>query len=190
MKKNKLLLCSCLLFSLFSCQSQEATSSSQTSQVEDSIVELQTNPVNKISSTGVLIDIAVNAKELGLSLCDIALLFKVPNGLAELAELIDSQKRNLDLVSLVIKTFKEEQSAMNSLSARDLYFLLRGTELSPSLEELINTFELLAMEDIGVLNVDKKASPVENTTYSMKNELQKVNRMRTLASAIEKDIIE
>lgn len=137
-----------------------------------------------------LIDIAVNAKELGLSLCDIALLFKVPNGLAELAELIDSQKRNLDLVSLVIKTFKEEQSAMNSLSARDLYFLLRGTELSPSLEELINTFELLAMEDIGVLNVDKKASPVENTTYSMKNELQKVNRMRTLASAIEKDIIE
>ena len=137
-----------------------------------------------------LIDIAVNAKELGLSLCDIALLFKVPNGLAELAELIDSQKRNLDLVSLVIKTFKEEQSAMNSLSARDLYFLLRGTELSPSLEELINTFELLAMEDIGVLNVDKKASPVENTTYSMKNELQKVDRMRALASAIEKGIIE
>lgn len=118
------------------------------------------------------------------------MLFKVPNGLAELAELIDSQKRNLDLVSLVIKTFKEEQSAMNSLSARDLYFLLRGTELSPSLEELINTFELLAMEDIGVLNVDKKASPVENTTYSMKNELQKVNRMRALASAIEKGIIE
>ena len=60
MKKNKILLCSCLLFSLFSCQSQETTSSSQTSQVEDSIVELQTNPVNKISSTGVLIDIAVN----------------------------------------------------------------------------------------------------------------------------------
>ena len=60
MKKNKLLLCSCLLFSLFSCQSKETTSSSQTSQVEDSIVELQTNPVNKISSTGVLIDIAVN----------------------------------------------------------------------------------------------------------------------------------
>ena len=60
MKKNKILLCSCLIFSLFSCQSQETTSSSQTSQVEDSIVELQTNPVNKISSTGVLIDIAVN----------------------------------------------------------------------------------------------------------------------------------
>ena len=63
-------------------------------------------------------------------------------------------------------------------------------EVEKIFEELINTFELLAVEDIGVLTVDKKASPVENTTYSMKNELQKVNRMRTLASAIEKDIIE
>ena len=61
MKKNKILLCSCLLFTLFSCQSQETTSSSsQTSQIEDSFVELETNPVNKISSTGVLIDIAIN----------------------------------------------------------------------------------------------------------------------------------
>ncbi len=132
-----------------------------------------------------LIDIALSAKELGLSLDEIALLFKVPNGIPALEELINAQKRQLEIISLVVKTFKQEQEAMDSLSARDLYFLLRGTEISPSLEELINAFELLATDEIGVLNLIKKASPTENTTYAMQNEVQRVNKLRALASAIE-----
>ncbi|MBQ7432706.1 MAG: hypothetical protein IJV50_04475 [Lachnospiraceae bacterium] len=137
-----------------------------------------------------LIDIAVSAKELGLSLSEIALLFKVPNGLITLDELINSQKRQFEIVSIVIKTFKQEQEAMDSLSARDLYFLLRGTNLSPSLEELINAFELLATGEIGVLNLVKKMSPTENTTYSMHNGIQRVNRIRALALAIENGLTE
>lgn len=132
-----------------------------------------------------LIDIALSAKELGLSLDEIALLFKVPNGIPALEELINAQKRQLEIISLVVKTFKQEQEAMDSLSARDLYFLLRGTEISPSLEELINAFELLATDEIGVLNLIKKASPTENTTYAMQNEVQRVNKLRAIASAIE-----
>lgn len=132
-----------------------------------------------------LIDIALCAKELGLSLDEIALLFKVPNGIPALEELINTKRRQLEIISLVIKTFRQEQEAMDSLSARDLYFLLRGTEISPSLEELISTFELLATDEIGVLNIIKKGTPTENTTYAMQNEVQCVNRLRALALAIE-----
>lgn len=135
-----------------------------------------------------LIDIAINAKVLGLSLVDIALLFKVPNGLSQLDELINTEKRKLEIITLVINTFKQEQEAMDSLSARDLYFLLRRTSVSPSLEELINTFELLSTEEIGVLTQIKKDSAIENNTYSMRNEIQRVNRLRALATAIEKGI--
>ncbi|MDO4943512.1 MAG: hypothetical protein Q4E73_11875 [Lachnospiraceae bacterium] len=135
-----------------------------------------------------LIDIAINAKVLGLSLVDIALLFKVPNGLSQLDELINTEKRKLEIITLVINTFKQEQEAMDSLSARDLYFLLRRTSVSPSLEELINTFELLSTEEIGVLTQIKKDSAIENNTYSMRNEIQRVNRLRALATSIEKGI--
>jgi type III secretion system FlhB-like substrate exporter len=135
-----------------------------------------------------LTDIAMKSQALGLSLTEIALLFKVPNGLSQLNELIITRKRELDIITLVIATFKQEQDAMDSLSARDLYFILRGTSVSPSLEELINTFELLSKEEIGVLTQIKKASSTENTTYSIHKEVQSVNRLRALATAIEKGI--
>jgi hypothetical protein len=99
-----------------------------------------------------------------------------------------TRKRELEIITLVITTFKQEQDVMDSLSARDLYFLLRRTSISPSLEELINTFELLSKEEIGVLTQIKKASSKENTTYSIYKETQSVNRLRALATAIENGI--
>ena len=60
--------------------------------------------------------------------------------------------------------------------------------ISPSLEELIYTFELLSTEEIGVLTQIKNESAIENNTYSMCNVTQSVNRLRTLAAAIEKGI--
>ena len=135
-----------------------------------------------------LIDIAENSKELGLSLEEIALLFKVPNGLEQLNELIASKQREQGIITLVISTFKQEQDVMDSLSARDLYFLLRRTDLSPSLEELMSVFEILSKEEIGILAQAKKASASENTTYSLLGERQCVNRLRALANAIEEGL--
>lgn len=135
-----------------------------------------------------LIDIAQNAKLLGLSLTEIAIFFKVPNGLAQLEELIATKKREQEIITLVISTFKQEQDAMDSLSARDLYFLLRRTELSPSLEELINAFRTLSREEVGILSQVKKASADENTTYIIQGEKHCINRLRALAKAIEKGL--
>lgn len=136
-----------------------------------------------------LIDIAKNSQILGLSLPEIATLFKVPNGIAQLNDLIETRKREQELLTLVISTFKQEQDAMESLSARDLYFLLRRTELSPSLEELINAFETLSKEEVGILKQVKKASATENITYAIQGEKYCVNRLRALANAIEKGLI-
>lgn len=136
-----------------------------------------------------LIDIAKNSKTLGLSLTDIAHLFKVPNGLSQLDELITARKRELDIITLVVKTFIKEQGAMDSLSARDLYFLLRSTSLSPSLEELLNTFDTLSKGDLGILSKVKSASAAENITYSMMGGEHSVNRLRATASAIENGLL-
>ena len=135
-----------------------------------------------------LIDIAKSSQMLGLSLAEISLLFRVPNGLAQLTELITNKQREQDIISLVVSTFKQEQDAMESLSARDLYFLLRRTEISPSLEELIAAFEMLSKNEIGILTQIKKASAIENTTYALRGEHHCVNRLRALASSIEKGL--
>lgn len=135
-----------------------------------------------------LIDVAKNSKVLGLSLVEISLLFKTPNGLSQLDELISAKKRNMEIVTLVVSTFKEEQEVMDSLSARDLYFLLRKTNVSPSMEELIRAFEILSKEEIGVLSQVKESSSLENVTYSIGEGMRSVNRLRALAAAIEKGL--
>ena len=135
-----------------------------------------------------LIDIAINSKALGLSLVEISLLFKVPNGLSQLDELISTRKRDMEIVTLVISTFKEEQEVMDSLCARDLYFLLRKTNISPSMEELIRAFEILSKEEIGVLMQVKGASSLENVTYSIGEGTRSINWLRSLATAIEKGL--
>lgn len=135
-----------------------------------------------------LIDIAKSSQILGLSLDEISLLFKLPNGLSQLEELISTRKREMEIVTLVITTFKQEQEVMDSLSARDLFFLLHRTNVSPSMEELISAFEILSQKEIGVLSQVKEASSLENITYSISEGVRSVNRLRALASAIEKGL--
>ena len=136
-----------------------------------------------------LTDIANSAHALGLSLSEISMMFKVPNGITSLNELISSKNREREIITLVVSTFRQEQNAMDSLSARDLYFLLRGSELSPSLKELISAFEILSKEEIGLLTQIKKASAAENTTYALQGETQRINYLRSLANAIEKGLV-
>ncbi len=136
-----------------------------------------------------IIDIAKSSRTLGLSLTEIALLFKVPNGLSQLEELLSAKKREMEIVTLVISTFMQEQEVMSGLSARDLFFLLRQTNLSPSLDELIHTFEILSKEEIGVLTEVETAPCLENVTYLLRGGIRSVNRLRALASAIEKGLL-
>lgn len=122
---------------------------------------------------------------MGLSLQEIALIFQVPDGLSRLEELIAARQREMDIITRVVSMFEKEQEMLGSLSARDMYLLLRTTDASPSLEELLDIFETLSRSEIDVLNPVKRVSSVENITYTLKNEKRTVNRLRALATAIE-----
>lgn len=133
-----------------------------------------------------LIEIARMSAELGLSLQELSLIFEVPEGLSRLAELMSAKQRELDTITLVVSIFTKEQEMLGGLSARDTYLLLRATEISPSLEELLSVFETLSQKEIGMLSLVKKAPSAENSIYELKSERGIVNRLRALAFAIEK----
>lgn len=139
---------------------------------------------------GQLIEIASASKELGLSLQEIALAFQVPNGLSQLEEIISTKKRELGIISEVISKFLSEQELLGNLSPRDLFLLLRNSNESPSLDELISVFETLAKEEVGILQkVNGKSSP-ENVRYMLNGAEKTINHLRALATAIEKGLQE
>lgn len=135
-------------------------------------------------------EIACASRALGLSLDEIALIFQVPNGFSQLEELISSKQRELDVISTVIAKFCKEQELIGGLSPRDLFLLLRDTNVSPSLEELLNVFETLSRPEIGVLTTAGSTSAPENTTYILHDGKKVVNRLYALADAIDKGFAE
>lgn len=135
-------------------------------------------------------DIARSSQTFGLSLNEIALIFQVPNGLSMLDEIMSSKQRELDIISTVIAKFCREQELIGGLSPRDLFLLLRDTNVSPSLEELLNVFETLSMPEIGVLVATNSAPSPENTQYILCNGKKTVNRLHALADAVGKGLTE
>ncbi len=136
-----------------------------------------------------LADTVYAARELGLSLPEIALIFKAPNGVSELDEIITSKRRELDIISLVVSKFCKEQEELGGLSPRDLFLLSRDTDISPSLNELREAFDTLAKSEIGILQITGKNQSPENAVYELKDMTKTVNRLRSLALAIEKGIV-
>ena len=137
-----------------------------------------------------LSEIARASRNYGLDLQEIALLFQVPNGLSAIEELISQKHRELELITIVISHFKTEQDALGSLCPRDLFFSLKNTDQSPSLEELINAFDNLSKSEVGVIEpVSNNPSP-EYRTYVLKNEKSSAYRLRALADAIESGFAE
>lgn len=135
-----------------------------------------------------LIEIAYASKGLGLKLSEIALMFKVPDGFSQLEELILTKRRELEIVSEIIRQFCIEKESVDSLSPRDLFFLLKNSSLSPTVEELISGFNTLSNDQIGVLRRLKRNTNLENVQYVLCDENKVVNRLRALADAIEKGL--
>ncbi len=135
-----------------------------------------------------LVEVANAFHELGLSLSEIALIFKVPNGISELYEIITSRRRELEIISIVVSRFSKEQDELGGLSPRDLFFILRDTELSPSLIELCEVFEILSESEIGILQATDDIRSPENMIYRLSGANKTVNRLRALASSIEKGL--
>lgn len=97
-----------------------------------------------------------SSNELGLTTQEIAMMFKTPDGVSELENIIANKQRERKLIKQIVSTFKKEQSALESISPRDMFLLLRMTYNSPSMEEIIKVFSLLSKEEINILRVCKK----------------------------------
>lgn len=54
---------------------------------------------------------------------------------------------------------------------------------------LINVFEMLPKDEAGILIQIKKAAAIENTTYALRGERHCVNKLRALASSIERGLL-
>jgi len=127
-------------------------------------------------------------ESIGLSLQEISLAFKVPDGLSQLDELIASKQRELEVATAVISKINQEQETMGGLSPRDLFLILRDTSLSPSLKELISAAEYLSKPEIGVLYVTDKTQDPKNTIYMLGDAKTIANRLRALATIINNAI--
>lgn len=128
--------------------------------------------------------IARASESVGLRLQEIGLAFRTPNGLSQLDELIASKQRELEIASTVILRLNQEQEILDGLSPRDLFFMLRGTSVSPSLEELLSVVEVLSKTEIGVLRTTGEKRDPANTTYVLSNAKRAANRLRSLAATI------
>lgn len=133
-----------------------------------------------------LIEIANASEALGLSIQEISLMFKAPDGFSQLEEIISSKRRELDVISEIIRQFCNKQELLESLSPRDLFLLLINSSISPSLEELISGFNTLSNNQIGILKKVNENTISENVQYILCDEKRTINRMRALANAIEK----
>ena len=136
-------------------------------------------------------NIARAAQTPGLSLEEIALLFRCPDGLSQLSEIISEKQRELELISLVVaKMYAQEEKLeeFGGISPRDMYFSFESTDISPSREELITAFETLAKPEIGILIATNKHGGPENTTYTIANGKYRVARLTAIAAAIEKGL--
>ena len=136
-------------------------------------------------------NIARSAQMPGLSLQEIALLFRTPNGLSQLSEIISDRQRELDVISLVVAkmyTQEDKLEELGGISPRDMYFSFEDTPISPSREELISAFETLSRLEIGILRATNKNPDPENTTYTVSDGQYRVFRMKSIAAAIEEGL--
>lgn len=135
-----------------------------------------------------LAQIVKTARFLGLDIDEIALIFQVPNGVSQFEELATARQRQMDLISLVIATLIKEQELYGGLSARDLSLLLRGTDLTPSTEELISILELLSAPEIHVLSISEENTMREYSKYTVIHETTAAYRLTSLSRAIMKGV--
>lgn len=133
-----------------------------------------------------LIEIANASEMLGLSIQEMSLMFRSPDGFSQLEEIISLKKRELDVISEIISQFCNKQELLESLSPRDLFLLLLNSNISPSLEELISGFNVLSNDQIGILKRVCNNSNAENNQYILCDERRTINRMRAIADTIEK----
>ena len=133
-------------------------------------------------------EVVVAAEAFGLSPVDVAIVFNGPGGWPELAALIESRRRELELIELVITRLYDELANDEAVSPRDISLIERRSALAPTIDELIATFALLASANVGAVTVADQNDDAKHETYRLAQVRPVANRLRALASAMENGI--
>ncbi|MFD7163057.1 restriction endonuclease [Streptomyces violascens] len=135
-----------------------------------------------------LSQVVASSEALGLRPTDIGILFEAPDGLSRLADLIDARQRELDTLTLVISRLKAESATEEAVSARDISLIERGSQLAPSVDELLEMFRLFENLDLDIVWSVEEAQDPRYATYRLGDALSAAKRLRALAAAIEKGL--
>lgn len=133
-------------------------------------------------------ELATSAHTLGLRPAELGMLFEVPDGLSQLAELIEARQRELDIVSLVISRLRDETATEEAVSPRDIALIERGSQIAPKIDELLDTFRLISSLQMDIVRVIDDVPDSKYTTYQIGDVRPAVERLRALASAFEQGI--
>lgn len=135
---------------------------------------------------GTLVESAI---DLGLRPHETGRLFRTPDGLSEVDDLISRRKREMDVLSFVVAQFVEEASESgDAISVRDISRDGRRTALSPNIGEVLAATATLSQTEGGALRVVDHHDDPKFTTYVLGDVSATVRRLRSVASAIEKSL--
>lgn len=126
---------------------------------------------------------------LGVASTEFATVFQSPDGPSKVLDLMESRRRELDLISLVVARLSEESENGEAFSARDISLIERSSESAPTIEEIVAALAFLQSLGLDVVR------PVETTgndrfdSYRIGDPASAANRLRALADAIDEPFI-
>ena len=135
-----------------------------------------------------LADILLSSFEVGVSTRSISNIFLNLDGAKLIREEIDSIKRELDLVRMIISRLLEEGKNDEPLSARDISLIERNSSLNPSVEELLEVISIIGGYNSNILRKVEKMNDPKHETYLLGEVQSSANRLRAMAHALEAGI--
>lgn len=136
-------------------------------------------------------DILDAAAEIGLSPTTTGLLFKVPNGLDELAQIIKQRRRELSVISFVMSQLAHEAAdTSEAITARDISRDARKSELRPTVEEVLAALAQITRTATGAIRESQIHNDPKFTTYAFGNAKSAAWKLRALADAIDTSLSE
>jgi hypothetical protein len=129
--------------------------------------------------------VVVASADLGLTPAEVGLLFDPAEGKSALTDLIETKERDLEIISLVISRLHKESEEDEPLSPRDISLIERASNISPSVAEIRETFELFERLSFGIVRSVEASTDARFATYEIGDARPAARRLRALADAIE-----
>lgn len=122
---------------------------------------------------------------LGVKPSELAHVFDGEDGPAAVHTLIGERRRQLGIISLIVKRLRTEAENDEALSPRDISLMERDSRIAPRIPELVTAMDLLSTAPISSIELVQDASEPKYVSFTIGDALASAMRLRALADAIE-----